>query len=58
MNKKSYLTPDMTVVMLSEQQQLLAGTAQTISGNSGLQMGGGGNGVARGRESYDWDDEE
>ncbi len=58
MNKKSYMTPHMTVVMLSEQQNLLGDSVHAISGNSGLQMGGGGNGVARGRESSDWDDEE
>ncbi len=48
----------MTVVMLSEQQHLLEGSATSISGNSGLQMGGGGSGVARGREASEWDDEE
>jgi len=55
MNKKSYMTPHMTVVMLSEQQHLLAGSAQSISGNADLVMGGGGSGDARGREFDDED---
>ncbi len=58
MNKKSYMTPKMRVFTCRERPHILSNSARSISGNSGIQMGGGGSGVARGRDFDDWGDEE
>ena len=53
--KKNYQKPEMKVVLLQHQYQLLAGSIQS---NVGLKDGGGGRGPARARGIGDWDDDE
>lgn len=54
MKKKQYQGPNMTVVNVIIESLL---DVNSIKGeNGGLKMGGGGSGVARGREYDDWDE--
>ena len=55
--KKQYIKPQMEVVKMTVSLLLSNSQTTSINGNSGLDLGGGNNGVARGRESYDWDEE-
>lgn len=48
MKKQTYMKPDMRVLMLQHQHQLLAGSVNNVEGgDSGIGFGGGGDGPAR-----------
>ena len=56
--KKEYTKPQMEVVRINMSATILVDSkVDSLGGNSGLGLGGGSNGAARGRESDDWDDE-
>ena len=55
--KKDYQKPSMTTHSV-ELSQMVCGTVTAASTNVGLNYDGGNNGVARGRDGGDWDDEE
>lgn len=57
MNKKAYQKPAMQVVNVNMSYQLLAGSTRSVTGNAGLNYGGGGYGDARSRGGDDWDEE-
>ena len=62
MYKKRYQEPAMQVVSVRMSYQMLAGSATSIEGNSGLKLGGGSSNAAdpsaRSRGGNDWDDED
>jgi len=54
--KKQYQSP-VTQTIEVEVMKLMAGSVTSVGGNAELQMGGGGSGTARGRETDSWDDD-
>ena len=56
--KKNYMKPSMDVVMTA-MADIVCGSVTSVSSNSGLNYGGGGNGPARSKEHGGiWDDED
>ncbi|MCR4810060.1 MAG: hypothetical protein K5896_09405 [Prevotella sp.] len=54
--KKQYQTPAIEIILLQQDEQILAGSqVDNINGNSGLTPGGGGSTPGRSRD-YDWDE--
>lgn len=59
MNKKVYQQPRLQTTKVESQNQFLADSVKSVSGNSGMKYGGGGTGAARAGEGGDvWDDDE
>ena len=58
MEKKIYTTPTLSVVEFEMNEVICTSPLQSISGNSGLSYGGGGNGPARGKSRDGiWDED-
>ena len=56
--KRQYQEPNVTVVNVHVEQNLLAGSVTSLSTNdTGLKLGGGGSGDARSRDYDDWDED-
>ena len=58
MKKQEYQKPAMQVVNISMSHQLLENSVQRVSGNAGLEYGGGSDEDAMSREGGSWDDED
>ena len=57
MNKKAYQQPMMNVVNLQHISYILSGSVNRVSGNAGLNYGGGGSGEAKSRQHSVWDND-
>jgi hypothetical protein len=55
--KKNYIQPALRVVKIQQSSIICSSPVNSIDGNAGMNYGGGGSGVARGRSCDDWDEE-
>ena len=56
--KKNYMKPQVEVVRVKMNCQILAGSVTGLSNSVGLDYGGGGSGTGRSRDYDDWDEDE
>ena len=54
--KKEYMKPQVEVVRVKMNCQILAGSVTGLSNSVGLDYGGGGSGTGRSRDYDDWDE--